>query len=1012
LNIYIHGVIIIIISGCTYINYKVISFVERVDIMNLKRKVIAIVLSVAVTLVMTPMMAFASDGTSATTVKTAEELTAAIENGGPIVLGADIETTTTAQVTKDIVFDMNGHALTVNKGTEEADKGDAFYVVGGTLTIKDSASNGSIRAARQGITVKADETPDHSSQVNSSVIVESGNITSQEMGIAVFGKGGNVTVNGGTIMSSDNAAVGGNGTKDTKTNDGGYTITVNNGTLIGNTQSSGWKNCGLYHPNAGDVVVNGGTIKGTTGAGIVVRGGNLTVNAGTVSGNGTANAGDKMGDATQTACGGIEVGYATGANLESEYPGGIGNIAIKGGNISSEKDYAIHVYGSAADSTNSKASTIDVTGGSFNGKLISGSTDNVNFSGILTAENDLCLDSLLNNINNGTVKLGTDITKNVSVPKNKKMTLDLNGHKLNGETAKDPGHKGLNDSNELTGTIVNRGDLTVADSSAGKTGMVSAGGKYSTALFNAIGAQATLDSGTFNDYDVTGGDWYIIVNLGDMAINKGTTVAFKDPAKNSDTAVINGVDHQVNGQYSSYTEAEKNTNHGQCDTPDKMKSVMIKDADMTINGGTFNGSHFVVKNGDWYAKMTIKDGTFTTNDSQNTQGACVSDANNSPLTISGGTFEAKETIPAVKIKNKTAYTGNGTDTGVVVKGGTFKQTGTGDVIKTIAKDSIDAPVLTIDNGSFAGNINETSATGEESYKVNDLKLVINAGTFTVDPENYVPSTSLVTKNSDTDYSVRVLDKAKDDTVVVSSKAMSIVAGESSALTATAKDPAAKFTWTSSDPAVAAVDANGKVTAVAAGKTTITVTTNNYGLGEVSDTCEITVQPKAGTTVNADNSKDTNVYKVDTSTSSGATVIVTKPETKTVKTVAIPATITINGVAVKVVAIGSSAYSKCSKLVKASVGSNVQTIGKNVFYKCTRLASVSIGKRVKAIGSKTFYGDKNLKKISIASKSIKKVGSKAFKGIYKKARINVPNSKIKAYKKIFKKAGMPKTVKVY
>lgn len=45
------------------------------------------------------------------------------------------------------------------------------------------------------------------------------------------------------------------------------------------------------------------------------------------------------------------------------------------------------------------------------------------------------------------------------------------------------------------------------------------------------------------------------------------------------------------------------------------------------------------------------------------------------------------------------------------------------------------------------------------------------------------------------------------------------------------------TWTSSDPAVATVDANGKVTAVAAGSATITATTADGGF---TDTCEVTV----------------------------------------------------------------------------------------------------------------------------------------------------------------------------
>ncbi|MDR2969898.1 MAG: Ig-like domain-containing protein [Tannerellaceae bacterium] len=53
-------------------------------------------------------------------------------------------------------------------------------------------------------------------------------------------------------------------------------------------------------------------------------------------------------------------------------------------------------------------------------------------------------------------------------------------------------------------------------------------------------------------------------------------------------------------------------------------------------------------------------------------------------------------------------------------------------------------------------------------------------------------------------------------------------------------------WTSSNTSVATVDTNGKVTAVAAGKATITVTTED---GNHKATCEVTVNAPATTTVN-------------------------------------------------------------------------------------------------------------------------------------------------------------------
>lgn len=74
-----------------------------------------------------------------------------------------------------------------------------------------------------------------------------------------------------------------------------------------------------------------------------------------------------------------------------------------------------------------------------------------------------------------------------------------------------------------------------------------------------------------------------------------------------------------------------------------------------------------------------------------------------------------------------------------------------------------------------------------------------------------------------------------------------------------------LTWKSDDTSIATVDANGKVTGVAAGKTTITATTAN---GK-SATCEVTVQAIAVTGVSLD--KTSATIKIGSSTTLKATV---------------------------------------------------------------------------------------------------------------------------------------------
>ena len=68
-------------------------------------------------------------------------------------------------------------------------------------------------------------------------------------------------------------------------------------------------------------------------------------------------------------------------------------------------------------------------------------------------------------------------------------------------------------------------------------------------------------------------------------------------------------------------------------------------------------------------------------------------------------------------------------------------------------------------------------------------------------------------------------------------------------------------------------------------------------------------------------------------------------------------------------------------------------------------------KVTSISKNAFKNNRKLKSIKIKSRTIKKVGKGSLKGIHKKAVIRVPKSKLKAYKKIFKKKGQAKTVRI-
>ena len=139
----------------------------------------------------------------------------------------------------------------------------------------------------------------------------------------------------------------------------------------------------------------------------------------------------------------------------------------------------------------------------------------------------------------------------------------------------------------------------------------------------------------------------------------------------------------------------------------------------------------------------------------------------------------------------------------------------------------------------------------------------------------------------------------------------------------------------------------------------------------------------------------NVTKIGASAFSGCTSLQSVKLAKNVKT------------------IGDKAFYNCKKLSSITLSSKLTTIGKQAFFKCTSLKKITIPSKVKKIGTKAFYGCKKLKNITIKTKKLKSsnVGKHAFKGIYSKATIKVPKSKLKTYKKLLKSKGVSSKTKI-
>lgn len=152
------------------------------------------------------------------------------------------------------------------------------------------------------------------------------------------------------------------------------------------------------------------------------------------------------------------------------------------------------------------------------------------------------------------------------------------------------------------------------------------------------------------------------------------------------------------------------------------------------------------------------------------------------------------------------------------------------------------------------------------------------------------------------------------------------------------------------------------------------------------------------------------YKV--TSDSKQTIQVTALNDKKQKKLVIPNTVTLNNKIYKVTSVAASAFKNNKKLTSIIIGKNVETIGSSAFSGCSGLQKASINStKLKQIGSKAFYNCKKLKKICLKTKVLKTAKSNCFKGINKNAVIRVPASKYKIYCKRLAKKGQGRSVKI-
>ena len=203
----------------------------------------------------------------------------------------------------------------------------------------------------------------------------------------------------------------------------------------------------------------------------------------------------------------------------------------------------------------------------------------------------------------GTIILDKSYTEDISIPRGKAITLDLNGQTLTNSS-------GDTITVSLGAELTIKGDGTVDNVTHGKADI------YNNGTVTLSGGRYTRSQEADNSIDSSGGNsYYNILNHGEMTINKGVSLI---SSGHFSSLIASG--------YYNYTAVEKGERTAY------ISATGNAEPKLTINGGTFSGGINTIKNDD-NATLIINDGTF----SNVTQDVI---QNNNIATINGGTFNA------------------------------------------------------------------------------------------------------------------------------------------------------------------------------------------------------------------------------------------------------------------------------------------------------------------------------------------------------------------------------------
>ena len=236
-------------------------------------------------------------------------------------------------------------------------------------------------------------------------------------------------------------------------------------------------------------------------------------------------------------------------------------------------------------------------------------------------------------------------TNNFVIPEDKDVTLDLNGRTV---------------TNAGSHTILNKGHLTLTDSSADKSGQIISLKGNTAALRNGDNAVCVVEGGTISRDGADGNTWHTVENFGTMTFNGGKVIAndgksfaivngwnyIPVPGEQKATMTINDIEMTAspNG-FKNCAGGTLTMNGGtlRCTTgywglsndstgvatinggkiiSDEYIAISDGGAKMEINGGTFTGPQGSLYVQNWAKDTVVKGGSYQNETVEFMQSCC------------------------------------------------------------------------------------------------------------------------------------------------------------------------------------------------------------------------------------------------------------------------------------------------------------------------------------------------------------------------------------------------------